>query len=177
MLREIVQGETTIMEIVDDEPGGKVGVVAHRGNVDGVEVLREVMRVVEGDVKMIAIGIRDVNMQGMRMSTETKMPLLCAKDILHRRVGIDPDHGMYAILFYSFINDPPIRSMDSEERKAEERRKPNWGQSGLLAAATNTVQRADGSATVLKYNEPPEARKPVESWRLYEFKDDENTGM
>lgn len=69
------------------------------------------------------------------------------------------------------------RSVNSEERKAEERRKPNYGNSGLLAAATNTVQRADGSATVLKYNEPPEARKPLEHWRLYEFKDDENTSM
>jgi smad nuclear-interacting protein 1 len=84
---------------------------------------------------------------------------------------------MYAIYSIPSLNDPPTRSMDSEERKAEERRKPNWGQSGLLAAATNTVQRADGSATVLKYNEPPEARKPVESWRLYEFKDDDITGM
>jgi hypothetical protein len=69
------------------------------------------------------------------------------------------------------------RSVDSEERKIEERRKPNYGNSGLLAAATNTVQRGDGSTTVLKYNEPPEARKPVEHWRLYEFKDDDNTGQ
>jgi hypothetical protein len=68
-------------------------------------------------------------------------------------------------------------SLDSEARKAEEKRKPNFGNSGLLAAATNRVQRADGSATVLKYNEPPEARKPVEHWRLYEFKDAENTGQ
>ncbi|KAG8833884.1 hypothetical protein FRC17_009926 [Serendipita sp. 399] len=68
-------------------------------------------------------------------------------------------------------------SVSSNERKAEERRKPNYGHSGLLAAATNTVQRADGSATVLKYNEPPEARKPLEHWRLYEFKGQENTGI
>lgn len=68
-------------------------------------------------------------------------------------------------------------SVDSETRKAEEKKKPNYGNSGLLAAATNTVQRADGSAAVLKYNEPPEARKPVEHWRLYEFKDTENTAM
>ncbi|KAG8759202.1 hypothetical protein FRC14_006449 [Serendipita sp. 396] len=69
------------------------------------------------------------------------------------------------------------RSLSSNERKAEERRKPNYGHSGLLAAATNTVQRADGSAAVLKYNEPPEARKPSEHWRLYEFKGQENTGI
>lgn len=29
---------------------------------------------------------------------------------------------------------------------------------------------------VLKYNEPPEARKPVRSWRLYVFKGKEQVG-
>ncbi|KAF9241187.1 smad nuclear interacting protein 1 [Melanogaster broomeanus] len=48
--------------------------------------------------------------------------------------------------------------------------KPNFKPSGLLAAATNTVKAADGTSTVLKYNEPPEARKPVLGWRLYVFK-------
>jgi len=48
--------------------------------------------------------------------------------------------------------------------------KPNFAPSGLLAAATNTVRGADGKNTVLKYNEPPEARKPVLGWRLYVFK-------
>ncbi|KAI6030938.1 SMAD/FHA domain-containing protein, partial [Pisolithus orientalis] len=42
--------------------------------------------------------------------------------------------------------------------------------SGLLAAATNTVKVSDGTSTVLKYNEPPEARKPTLGWRLYVFK-------
>jgi hypothetical protein len=77
MLKEIVQGEKMTTEIVDevqDEPGGKVGVVAHQGNVDGVGVLREVMQVVEGDTKMItAIGIDGVDTQRMRMSIEMKM--------------------------------------------------------------------------------------------------------
>lgn len=54
--------------------------------------------------------------------------------------------------------------------------KPNFNQSGLLAAATNTVRSADGTATVLKYNEPPEARKPLVGWRLYVFKGKEQTG-
>ncbi|KAE9405747.1 SMAD/FHA domain-containing protein [Gymnopus androsaceus JB14] len=49
--------------------------------------------------------------------------------------------------------------------------KPKFTPSGLLAAETNTVQSVDGkNSTVLKYNEPPEARKPVEGWRLYVFK-------
>lgn len=55
--------------------------------------------------------------------------------------------------------------------------KPNFGNSGLLAAETNTVQSVDGkNSTVLKYNEPPEARKPVVGWRLYVFKGDEQQG-
>lgn len=50
-----------------------------------------------------------------------------------------------------------------------EKQKPNFAASGKLAAETNTVA---GTAIVLKYNEPPEARKPPAShaWRLYVFK-------
>ena len=54
--------------------------------------------------------------------------------------------------------------------------KPNFAPSGLLAAETNTVKAVDGTSTVLKYNEPPEARKPVLGWRLYIFKDEEQSG-
>ena len=54
--------------------------------------------------------------------------------------------------------------------------KPNMAPSGLLAAETNTVKAVDGTSTVLKYNEPPEARKPVLGWRLYVFKDAEQVG-
>ena len=38
----------------------------------------------------------------------------------------------------------------------------NFAPSGLLAAATNTVKNADGTSTLLEYNEPPEARKPLD---------------
>jgi smad nuclear-interacting protein 1 len=54
--------------------------------------------------------------------------------------------------------------------------KPNFAPSGLLAAATNTVKAVDGTSTVLKYNEPPEARKPILGWRLYVFKGSEQVG-
>jgi hypothetical protein len=47
---------------------------------------------------------------------------------------------------------------------------------GLLAAATNALKHADGTSTVLKYNEPPEARKPAEGWRIYVFKGKEQVG-
>jgi smad nuclear-interacting protein 1 len=55
-----------------------------------------------------------------------------------------------------------------------EKQKPNFGQSGRLAAASNTVQTG-GQSIVLKYHEPAEARKPPakDKWRMYIFKDDE----
>jgi smad nuclear-interacting protein 1 len=43
--------------------------------------------------------------------------------------------------------------------------RPNYGLSGLLAAATNMK-----NGTILKYNEPPEAKKS-KGWRIYVFKD------
>jgi smad nuclear-interacting protein 1 len=45
-----------------------------------------------------------------------------------------------------------------------------------LAAETNTIKAVDGTSTVLKYNEPPEARKPILGWRLYVFKDTKQVG-
>ncbi|KAI9725057.1 MAG: hypothetical protein M1812_000333 [Candelaria pacifica] len=51
-----------------------------------------------------------------------------------------------------------------------EKQKPNFNNTGKLAAETNTV-----AGIVLKYNEPPEARKPPpkDAWRLYVFKGSE----
>ncbi|KAK4218469.1 SMAD/FHA domain-containing protein [Rhypophila decipiens] len=50
--------------------------------------------------------------------------------------------------------------------------KPNFGNTGTLAAASNAVIQADGTTVALKYHEPPEARKPSarESWKLFVFK-------
>ncbi|KAK0625360.1 SMAD/FHA domain-containing protein [Bombardia bombarda] len=50
--------------------------------------------------------------------------------------------------------------------------KPNFGNSGSLAAASNSVTQADGSTVTLKYHEPPEARKPAarDQWKLFVFK-------
>ncbi|KAK4148920.1 SMAD/FHA domain-containing protein [Chaetomidium leptoderma] len=50
--------------------------------------------------------------------------------------------------------------------------KPNFGNSGALAAASNSVTQADGTTVTLKYHEPPEARKPPprDSWKLFVFK-------
>ncbi|KAK0268219.1 hypothetical protein LTS00_017614 [Friedmanniomyces endolithicus] len=53
-----------------------------------------------------------------------------------------------------------------------EKQKPNFKPTGLLAKEANTVA---GTTTVLKYHEPPEARKPSskEQWRMYVFKQKE----
>lgn len=57
---------------------------------------------------------------------------------------------------------------DLEKKMLEEpveKEKPNFGLSGALTEDTNTV-----NGTVIKYSEPPEARKPKRHWRLYPFK-------
>ncbi|EHK23522.1 uncharacterized protein TRIVIDRAFT_55964 [Trichoderma virens Gv29-8] len=50
--------------------------------------------------------------------------------------------------------------------------KPNIGNTGRLAAMSNSVAQADGSSIVLKYHEPAEARKPPprDQWKLFVFK-------
>lgn len=68
---------------------------------------------------------------------------------------------------------PPSHSTSAPP---EDKAKPNFTPSGLLAAATNTVKNVDGTSTLLKYNEPPEARKPLVGWRLYVFKGEEQVG-
>lgn len=65
----------------------------------------------------------------------------------------------------------------SQSRPAVDKAKPNFANSGLLAAETNAVKLTDGTSTILKYNEPPEARKPTLGWRLYVFKGSEQIGQ
>ncbi|PVH71186.1 SMAD/FHA domain-containing protein [Cadophora sp. DSE1049] len=54
----------------------------------------------------------------------------------------------------------------------KDKQKPNFASTGLLAAASNSVTQADGSAIALKYHEPAEARKPPprDDWKLFVFK-------
>lgn len=58
------------------------------------------------------------------------------------------------------------------EEAEKPKEKPNFGSSGVLAAASNSVVQADGTSVVLKYHEPPEARKPParDQWKLFVFK-------
>ncbi|RMZ86753.1 hypothetical protein DV736_g6020, partial [Chaetothyriales sp. CBS 134916] len=62
----------------------------------------------------------------------------------------------------------------TEHDSSSGKQKPNYGNTGRLAAASNTVQKA-GQSIVLKYHEPPEARTPSGEarWRMYVFKSDE----
>lgn len=65
---------------------------------------------------------------------------------------------------------------DGDKDEDADKGKPNFGSSGLLAAATKTVKTDEGKNVVLKYHEPPEARKPLLGWRLYVFKGKEQVG-
>ncbi|CAG8564994.1 13922_t:CDS:2 [Funneliformis mosseae] len=61
---------------------------------------------------------------------------------------------------------PQSRS-PKKEVKDKDVPKPNFALSGKLVAETNSY-----NGVVLKYFEPPEARKPTKRWRLYVFKGD-----
>ncbi|CAJ2509254.1 Uu.00g142800.m01.CDS01 [Anthostomella pinea] len=66
-------------------------------------------------------------------------------------------------------------ALTTGEEAPKPKEKPNFGNTGSLAAASNAVTQADGSTIVLKYHEPPEARKPApkDQWKLFVFKGDE----
>ncbi|KAJ5266567.1 hypothetical protein N7478_009375 [Penicillium angulare] len=70
---------------------------------------------------------------------------------------------------------PKVPSVPYNGAPPPEKQKPNFQNSGRLAAESNTVQGVSGENIVLKYHEPPEARKPPgkEPWRLYVFKGEE----
>ncbi|KAK6226604.1 fha domain-containing protein [Colletotrichum tabaci] len=63
-------------------------------------------------------------------------------------------------------------AVSNGEEPEKPKEKPNLRTTGLLAAASNSVQQADGTSIVLKYHEPAEARKPPakDQWRLFIFK-------
>ncbi|KAK7753318.1 hypothetical protein SLS62_004608 [Diatrype stigma] len=74
--------------------------------------------------------------------------------------------------------DGPLPSQDDSfalttgEEPPKPKEKPNFGNTGALAAASNAVVQSDGTKLVLKYHEPPEARKPParDEWKLFVFK-------
>jgi smad nuclear-interacting protein 1 len=68
--------------------------------------------------------------------------------------------------------DPSTTLVQTEDKPVQEKQKPNFAPTGLLAAASNTIAHTDGTSIVLKYHEPPEARKPPpkDQWKLFVFK-------
>lgn len=58
------------------------------------------------------------------------------------------------------------------EEPEKPKEKPNYGITGVLAAASNSVAQADGTSITLKYHEPSEARKPSpkDQWKMFVFK-------
>lgn len=75
----------------------------------------------------------------------------------NRRRRDEEDDGNYEWGKRDMKNDP--------DEKPQEKEKPNFGLSGKLTEETNKVQ-----GIVIKYAEPPEAKKPKRRWRLYPFK-------
>jgi len=66
----------------------------------------------------------------------------------------------FLLLFFFSLSEP-----DKPKEKA------NYEPSGKLAAESNTFK-----GIVLKYSEPPEARKPTQKWRIYVFKGSQQLG-
>jgi len=62
----------------------------------------------------------------------------------------------------------PDPSKEEKKIPPGQKDKPNFGLSGKLSEDTNTF-----NGVVIKYSEPPEARKPKRRWRLYPFKGDQ----
>lgn len=67
------------------------------------------------------------------------------------------------------------RGLGEGDEEIQEKDKPNYYPTGILAAASNRIETADGTAITLKYHEPPEARLPPsrDDWKLFVFKDKE----
>jgi smad nuclear-interacting protein 1 len=62
-----------------------------------------------------------------------------------------------------------IKSEDATEQTEVPKEAPNFEVSGKLLEDTNTF-----NGVVIKYSEPPEARKPKRRWRFYVFKGEES---
>lgn len=76
---------------------------------------------------------------------------------------------------FSHNKDPSMALVPAGDGEVIEKQKPNFAPTGLLAAESKTVAQADGTTIVLKYHEPPEARKPPprDQWKLFVFKGSE----
>ncbi|KAF5382426.1 hypothetical protein D9615_002777 [Tricholomella constricta] len=110
-----------------------------------------------------------VNTENMGRTNENESVLATARDTIQAEI----ETGIEAIIAVLALHLADLRLLGPVPLVHMDKAKPNFNPSGLLAAETNTVKTADGNNTVLKYNEPPEARKPTVGWRLYVFKGSE----
>ncbi|KAK2609117.1 hypothetical protein QQS21_002344 [Conoideocrella luteorostrata] len=96
----------------------------------------------------------------------------------HRETGDDSNKHRRSELRSPIRRGGPLPSQEASfavtkgEEPEQPKEKPNFGVSGALAAASNSVAQADGTSVVLKYHEPSEARKPPvrDQWKLFVFK-------
>ncbi|GKT82768.1 FHA domain-containing protein [Colletotrichum tofieldiae] len=96
---------------------------------------------------------------GLRLGSRgSQAQTACPRQPLRRAGPLPDQNASFAV------------SKGEEPEKPKE--KPNLRTTGLLAAASNSVQQADGTSIVLKYHEPAEARKPPakDQWKLFVFK-------
>lgn len=66
---------------------------------------------------------------------------------------------------YEWGKSSDNKNDDIKEEETKDKEKPDFGLSGALTEDANKV-----NGVVVKYAEPPEARKPKRRWRLYPFK-------
>ncbi|XP_037935534.1 smad nuclear-interacting protein 1 [Teleopsis dalmanni] len=91
----------------------------------------------------------------------------------HKTEQYSPKNGRYQKRYnrdkddknYEWGKKNNTKNTDASSTKPIEKEKPNFGLSGALTEDANKV-----NGTVIKYAEPPEARKPKRMWRLYPFK-------
>ncbi|OMH85772.1 FHA domain-containing protein DDL [Zancudomyces culisetae] len=90
-----------------------------------------------------------------------------SKRKIHRVYYKDEDKAQPAKKIGKTMDDDRNEGKKTEHEKVE----PNFELSGSLAKDTNKIE-----GVVVKYNEPAEARRPKDKWRLYVFKGDEEIG-
>ncbi|GJC91737.1 FHA domain protein [Colletotrichum higginsianum] len=95
-----------------------------------------------------------------------------ADDDLPTRTATPAEKSLPVTIAAATANPPSPTRVSNGEEPEKPKEKPNLRTTGLLAAASNSVQQADGTSIVLKYHEPAEARKPPakDQWRLFIFK-------
>jgi smad nuclear-interacting protein 1 len=74
-------------------------------------------------------------------------------------------------LYHCSSTQPENREGEDKKKKVP-KEKPNFSLSGKLSEE----QRTTANGAILKFVEPPDAKKPLPGWRLYPFKNDAPLG-